>query len=102
MTPEKPKTRKPALSYNHNKDADSPSALALRSEIVKEINANVIKPVLIERNSNAAVKRAKSEYEAQNKNHPILMQERSQNVNTIVEAELSGKVKFNATIKVFK
>lgn len=101
MTPEKPKTRKQAPTW-HPSDADTPQHMDLRSKIVKEINANIVVPIVIERNSSTAVKRAKGEYKELSKTHPVFLQERSQNVNTIVEAELSGKVKFNATIKVFK
>jgi hypothetical protein len=98
MSQKEKNNNKPA-SYNHNKDADSNSVLALRAVIQKEINANIIKPIDWSiKNSKTAVKRAKMEYNSQNQNNPIFKLEREANITVITNAALKGDIKFNASL----
>ncbi len=95
---QKERNNKPA-SYNHNKDADSSSVLALRAVIQKEINANIVKPIDWSiKNSKLAVKRAKQEYNSQNQNNPIFKLERDANIAVITDAALKGNIQFNVSL----
>ena len=86
----------------HPSDAETPAMVELRTQIKKEINANIVKPIVWSdfKNSKLAVKRAKSEYKSQNPDNPIFKLERKANIDVIVDADLKGHVKFNASVSV--
>lgn len=103
MSQEKPKHRKQAPTW-HPSMADSQEHMELRAKIVKEINANIVKPINWAecKNHRTSVKRAKAEYNSQNLNNPIYQLERKANVDIIVMADIRGKVNFNCTVSVLK
>jgi hypothetical protein len=82
--------------------AESQEHMELRAKIVKEINANIVKPINWSecRNSKLAVKRCKQEFNSQNQENPIFKLERKANIDVIIEADLKGQVKFNASVSV--
>jgi len=86
----------------HPSDAETPAMVELRTQIKKEINANIVKPIVWSdfKNSKLAVKRAKQEYKSQNPDNPIFKLERKANIDVIVDADIKGHVKFNASVSV--
>jgi hypothetical protein len=100
MSEVKTKQRKAPLTW-HPSDAETPAMVELRTQIKKEINANIVVPIDWSiKNSRLAVKRAKMEYNSQNKNNPIFQLERTANISVITDAALKGKVMFNASISI--
>jgi len=95
------KKRKAPATW-HPSDAETPAMVELRAQIKKEINANIVKPIdwSLCKNSRLAVKRCKAEYNNQNPDNPIFKLERKANIDVIVDADLKGHVKFNASVSV--